>query len=78
MLGYLKRLGSAGHKENSGGCSTPITEHFSALFDDLRSWRRVSDHKVPFNRPYMTGRELAYIAEAHSCGHLAAMVPYPA
>ncbi|WP_234798947.1 acetyltransferase, partial [Mycobacterium tuberculosis] len=44
--------GSAGHKENSGGCSTPITEHFFALFDDLRSWRRVSDHKVPFNRPY--------------------------
>ena len=26
---------------------------------------------IPFNRPYMTGRELAYIAEAHARGHLA-------
>jgi dTDP-4-amino-4,6-dideoxygalactose transaminase len=26
---------------------------------------------VPFNRPYMTGRELAYIAQAHGRGHLA-------
>lgn len=26
---------------------------------------------IPFNRPYMTGRELAYIAEAHQAGHLA-------
>lgn len=25
---------------------------------------------IPFNRPYMTGRELSYIAEAHSKGHL--------
>lgn len=37
----------------------------------------MSDHKVPFNRPYMTGRELAYIAEAHSCGHLAGDGPSP-
>lgn len=27
--------------------------------------------RIPFNRPYMTGRELAYIAEAHDNGHLA-------
>ncbi len=26
---------------------------------------------IPFNRPYMTGRELDYIAEAHAHGHLA-------
>jgi len=26
---------------------------------------------IPFNRPYMTGRELSYIAEAHANGHLA-------
>ena len=25
---------------------------------------------IPFNRPYMTGRELEYIAEAHANGHL--------
>jgi dTDP-4-amino-4,6-dideoxygalactose transaminase len=27
--------------------------------------------KIPFNKPYMTGRELAYIAQAHANGHLA-------
>ena len=27
--------------------------------------------RVPFNRPYMTGRELSYIAQAHAAGHLA-------
>jgi dTDP-4-amino-4,6-dideoxygalactose transaminase len=26
---------------------------------------------IRFNRPYMTGRELEYIKEAHACGHLA-------
>jgi dTDP-4-amino-4,6-dideoxygalactose transaminase len=26
---------------------------------------------IPFNRPYMTGNELGYIAEAHANGHLA-------
>ncbi len=26
---------------------------------------------VPFNRPYMTGRELHYISQAHAAGHLA-------
>ncbi len=25
---------------------------------------------IPFNKPYMTGRELEYIAQAHSTGHL--------
>jgi dTDP-4-amino-4,6-dideoxygalactose transaminase len=25
---------------------------------------------IPFNKPYMTGRELAYIAQAHANGHL--------
>ena len=33
-------------------------------------------HKIPFNRPYMTGREPDYIAEAHSCGHLAGDGPF--
>jgi dTDP-4-amino-4,6-dideoxygalactose transaminase len=27
--------------------------------------------QIPFNRPHMTGRELAYIAQAHANGHLA-------
>ena len=27
--------------------------------------------KIPFNKPYMTGRELWYIAQAHTNGHLA-------
>jgi dTDP-4-amino-4,6-dideoxygalactose transaminase len=27
--------------------------------------------KVPFNKPYMTGKELTYVAEAHAKGHLA-------
>ena len=26
---------------------------------------------IPFNKPFMTGRELAYIAQAHANGHLA-------
>src|SRR4051794_25542741 len=26
---------------------------------------------IPFNKPFMTGRELQYIAEAHANGHLA-------
>jgi dTDP-4-amino-4,6-dideoxygalactose transaminase len=26
---------------------------------------------IPFNRPYMTGRELHYMAQAHAAGHLA-------
>ena len=26
--------------------------------------------KTPFNKPYMTGRELEYIAQAHGHGHL--------
>lgn len=31
----------------------------------------MSRNGIPFNRPYMTGRELDYIAEAHANGHLA-------
>jgi dTDP-4-amino-4,6-dideoxygalactose transaminase len=27
--------------------------------------------RIPFNKPYMTGKELWYIAQAHSLGHLA-------
>jgi dTDP-4-amino-4,6-dideoxygalactose transaminase len=29
------------------------------------------DGRIPFNWPYMTGRELGYIAESHACGSLA-------
>jgi len=35
---------------------------------DFASERRID---VAFNKPYMTGRELGYIAEAHAAGHLA-------
>lgn len=31
----------------------------------------MSEINVPFNKPYMTGRELWYIAQAHTNGHLA-------
>lgn len=31
---------------------------------------------IPFNKPYMTGRELSYIAQAHSNGHLSGDGPY--
>jgi dTDP-4-amino-4,6-dideoxygalactose transaminase len=31
---------------------------------------------IPFNRPYLTGRELAYIAQAHANGHLAGNGPF--
>lgn len=27
--------------------------------------------KIPFNKPYMTGKELTYVAQAHANGHLA-------
>ena len=30
-----------------------------------------TDMRIPFNRPYMTGRELEYIAQAHARLHLA-------
>ena len=30
-----------------------------------------ADQPVPFNRPFMTGNELAHIAEAHTLGHMA-------
>lgn len=32
--------------------------------------------KIPFNKPYMTGRELDYISEAHRLGHLAGDGPF--
>jgi len=28
-------------------------------------------HDIPFNKPYMTGKELWYISQAHAAGHLA-------
>lgn len=31
---------------------------------------------IPFNKPYMTGRELAYIQEAHANGHLSGDGPF--
>ena len=33
----------------------------------------VDQHKqgIPFNRPYMTGKELWYVSQAHANGHLA-------
>lgn len=31
---------------------------------------------IPFNKPYMTGRELSYIAQAHANGHLSGDGPY--
>lgn len=36
----------------------------------------MTGHRIPFNRPYMTGRELNYIAEAHFHGHLAGDGPF--
>lgn len=32
--------------------------------------------KIPFNKPYMTGRELEYIAQAHDSGHLSGDGPF--
>lgn len=31
---------------------------------------------IPFNKPYMTGRELEYIAQAHAAGHLSGDGPF--
>lgn len=31
----------------------------------------MNTNHIPFNKPYMTGRELSYIAQAHANGHLA-------
>jgi dTDP-4-amino-4,6-dideoxygalactose transaminase len=36
----------------------------------------MSNDKIPFNRPYMTGKELDYIAEAHANGHLSGDGPF--
>ena len=30
----------------------------------------MNENSIPFNKPYMTGRELGYIAQAHANGHL--------
>ena len=35
------------------------------------STNQITETKIPFNRPYLTGRELSYIAEAHMNGQLA-------
>ncbi|WP_150668860.1 dTDP-4-amino-4,6-dideoxygalactose transaminase [Pandoraea anhela] len=35
-------------------------------------------HAIPFNRPYMTGNELTYIAQAHTLGKLAGDGPFTA
>ncbi|MEO6967155.1 MAG: dTDP-4-amino-4,6-dideoxygalactose transaminase [Rhodanobacteraceae bacterium] len=32
--------------------------------------------RIPFNKPYMTGRELEYIAQAHANGHLSGDGPF--
>jgi dTDP-4-amino-4,6-dideoxygalactose transaminase len=34
--------------------------------------------KIPFNKPYMTGKELGYIREAHALGHLSGDGPFTA
>ena len=36
----------------------------------------MSSLKIPFNKPYMTGRELWYIAQAHANGHLSGDGPF--
>jgi dTDP-4-amino-4,6-dideoxygalactose transaminase len=36
----------------------------------------MADRKIPFNQPYMTGREMTYIAEAHSGAQLAGDGPF--
>lgn len=36
----------------------------------------MADQPIPFNRPYMTGRELSCIAQAHANGHLSGDGPF--
>jgi len=36
----------------------------------------MSQQFIPFNKPYMTGRELEYIAQAHANGHLSGDGPF--
>jgi len=36
----------------------------------------MKQNRVPFNRPYMTGKESVYIAEAHANGILAGDGPF--
>jgi dTDP-4-amino-4,6-dideoxygalactose transaminase len=34
------------------------------------------EEMIPFNKPYMTGKELWYISQAHACGHLSGDGPF--
>ena len=36
----------------------------------------MSETKIPFNKPYLTGRELSYIAKAHEGNMLAGDGPF--
>ena len=38
--------------------------------------RVLEKNLIPFNKPYMTGRELWYIAQAHANGHLSGDGPF--
>lgn len=60
------------HKQTSrlGDSETSLRQLGNAPFEgDRRA-------EIPFNRPYMTGRELHYIAQAHAAGHLAGDGPF--
>jgi dTDP-4-amino-4,6-dideoxygalactose transaminase len=36
----------------------------------------MTERKIPFNAPYMTGREIEYMTEAHALGHLSGDGPF--
>jgi dTDP-4-amino-4,6-dideoxygalactose transaminase len=38
--------------------------------------RGLAEIRIPFNRPYLTGRELEYISEAHANHHLSGDGPF--
>src|SRR5262249_20686392 len=42
----------------------------------LTSKRKPAEVRIPFNQPFLTGRELAYIAEAHANHHLSGDGPF--
>ena len=42
----------------------------------MTSKREPADVRIPFNQPFLTGRELAYIAEAHGNHHLSGDGPF--
>ncbi len=48
-----------------------------AAFDNVAT-STLEKRSIPFNRPYMTGKELHYIAQAHAGGHLAGDGPFTA